>query len=327
LLKGIYILDNFRLIYDGVHEEIGKYVDIYTEPQTKESIKRNPSVLNEADVIFSGWGCPVMDDLFLKNASNLKAVFYGAGTIKGFVTDEFWDRKIMITSAYAANAVPVVEFTLSQILYSLKRGWHYAFATKDDQKYPVKEEVPGGYRSTVGIISLGMIGRKVCELLKNFDVRVIAYDPFATQEDADQLNVELSSLKDLFRQCDVVSLHTPWIKETEGLITGDLFTEMKRNATFINTARGAIVRENEMIDVLRQRPDLYAVLDVTYPEPPIEGSPLYTLPNVVLTPHIAGSMSKECQRMGEYMLQELKRYIEGQPLKWSISQEKAAIMA
>ena len=327
MLKGLFILDDVNLIYGSVYEEIKKYIDVYVEPQTRESIKQNPSLLSSAEVIFSGWGCPVLDVDFLKAAPNLKAVFYGAGSIKHIVSDEFWARDIQITSAYAANAVPVVEFTLSQILFSLKRGWSYVMKAKREQRYAKVEDVPGGYRSTVGIVSLGMIGKKVCEILKQFDVRVIAYDPYATQKEANQLNVELYSLEEVFQQSDVVSLHTPWIKETEGLITRKLISSMKHNATLINTSRGAVVNENEMVEVLQQRPDLFAVLDVTHPEPPVEGSPLYILDNVILTPHIAGSLAKECQRMGEYMLEELKRYVDGQPLQWEINQEKAAIMA
>jgi len=148
-----------------------------------------------------------------------------------------------------------------------------------------------------------------------------------TDEIAKDLNVQLCSLETLFEQCDVVSLHTPWLKETEGMITGKHIASMKPGATFINTSRGAIVNEPEMINVLKERPDLFAVLDVTYPEPPQPGSDLYTLPNVILTPHIAGSMNGECRRMGRYMVEELQRYLSGQPLQWQITKERAAIMA
>jgi len=327
MLQAIYLLDNFELIYGSAHKEIDKYVNVYTEPQTKESIKQNPSVLSNADIIFSGWGCPKMDQDFLELAPNLKAVFYGAGSIKGIVTDEFWDRNIQITSAYEANAIPVVEYTLSQILFSLKRGWYFVNQVKKKSTMSVRESVPGVFGSTVGIISLGMIGRKVAEMLKQFDCKVVAYDPFVSQEDADSLQVEMCSLEDVFRRSDVVSLHTPWIKETEGLITGEHIYSMKENATFINTSRGAVVREQEMIEVLQDRPDIYALLDVTYPEPPVKNSPLYTLENVILTPHIAGSMSNECNRMGQYMVEELQRYQNGEPLKWGITREKSKIMA
>jgi phosphoglycerate dehydrogenase-like enzyme len=167
----------------------------------------------------------------------------------------------------------------------------------------------------------------VCEFLKHFDVRVIAYDPYVSQEDASKLQVELCPLEQVFQLGDVVSLHAPNLKETEGLITGSHFASMKHNATFINTARGQVVREHEMIEVLQQRQDLFAVLDVTYPEPPVEGSPLYHLDNVVLTPHISGAMNRECQRMGKYMLDELLRYLNGEELHWGITREKVVNMA
>ncbi|MEI6085886.1 MAG: NAD(P)-dependent oxidoreductase, partial [Verrucomicrobiota bacterium] len=183
--------------------------------------------------------------------------------------------------------------------------------------------VPGAYRSTVGVVSLGMIGRRVVELLRHHDVHVIAYDPFA----APIAGVELCSLADLFRRADVVTLHTPWLKETEGLITSAHFASMKPGATFINSARGAVVRETEMIEILQRRPDLFAVLDVTYPEPPVPNSPLYTLPNVILTPHMAGVLDNECRRMGQSMVDELRRYLAGQPLQWQITKEKAALLA
>jgi phosphoglycerate dehydrogenase-like enzyme len=327
LLRGLYILDNQPLIYASADEEIRRYVDFYAEPQTRESIAQRPSLLSDAEVVFSGWGSPVMDEAFLQSAPHLKAVFYGAGSIKSIVTEAFWERNIRITSAFAANAVPVVEYTISQILFSLKCGWYYASMTKKEGRFPPQVRVAGAYGSTVGIISLGMVGRKVCDMLRHFDVRVIAYDPFVSKEDADRLRVELVSLEELFRRSDVVSLHTPWLKETEGMITGEHFDSMKSHATFINTARGAIVKEEEMIAALQRRPDVYAILDVTHPEPPVDGSPLYTLANVVLTPHIAGSLSAECNRMGEFMLQELKRYVEGKPFKWEITKEKAMYMA
>lgn len=331
MLKGLYILDEkaYERIYgEQERSDIEEIVDIYAPVQTEKSVRSNLSLLDQAEVIFSGWGGPTMDGEFLEAAPNLQAVFYGAGSIKHIVTPDFWDRDILITSAYAANGIPVAEFTLSQILFCLKLGWQFAISIKQEGKYPdIKKTVPGTYKSTVGIISLGMIGRYVCEMLKQFDINVIAYDPYIKEETAKELDVKLCSLDELFIRSDVVSLHTPWLKETEGMITGEHFAAMKPNASFINTARGAVVREDEMIEVLRKRTDLMAILDVTYPEPPKPGSPLYTLPNVVLTPHIAGSMDRECNRMGSYMVEELRRYVRGEELKWQITEEQARILA
>jgi phosphoglycerate dehydrogenase-like enzyme len=330
VLKGLYLLSSgaYDVIYSpSDREEIARLVDIYTPPRTAESVKADPSVLKQAEAILSGWGAPRMDEELLAAAPNLRAVFYAAGSIRGVVTEAFWRRGIVITSAYAANAVPVAEYTLSQILFCLKFGWRFVAAYKQARKWSKRPDPPGAYGSTVGIISLGMIGRLVCKLLRPFDVKVLAFDPYVDASVAGELNVELCSLDDVFRRSDVVSLHTPNLPETQGMVTGAHFDMMKPGAAFINTARGAIVRESEMIEALRRRIDLQAVLDVTHPEPPVPDSPLYDLPNVVLTPHIAGSMAGECRRMGRYMLEELRRYLSGQPLQWAIDREKAARLA
>jgi phosphoglycerate dehydrogenase-like enzyme len=331
-LKAIYILntDAYDVIY-GADEraDMSALLDIYAPQQTVQSILEHPEVLKQAEVILSGWGAPCMDAQFLNAAPNLKLVLYGAGSIRGIVTDEFWDRGILINSAWGANAIPVAHYTLSQILFCLKHGWQFAHAVKRLQAYPKQQDLigPGAYRSTVGIISLGMIGRLMCQLLTSFQLRIVAYDPFASPELAKTLGVELVSLDEVFQQADVVSLHTPWLKETEGMIKGKHFAMMKNGASFINTARGAVVNEPEMIEVLTQRPDLFAVLDVTHPEPPEPGSVLYTLENVIVTPHIAGAMGRECNRMGRYMVEDLQRYLRGEPLQWGITREMAKVLA
>lgn len=330
MLKALYLLntDAFEKIYGAPERAaIEAQVEMVAPPQTAETIQAHPELLQDVDVIFSGWGMPKLNAAFLAAAPNLKVVFYGAGSIRGFATAAAWERGITITSAYAANAVPVAEYALSQILFSLKRGWHYVFTVKREGRYPPKTPVPGGYGSTVGLISLGMIGRRVADLLQPFDLHVIAYDPYVSAEEGAALGVEMCALDAVFRRAAVVSLHTPWLPETEGMITGAHLAAMPSGATFINTARGAVVREAEMVDVLHRRPDLYAVLDVTYPEPPPPDSPLYTLPNVVLTPHIAGSMFEECRRMGHYMVEEFRRYRTGEPLRWAISREQAKVLA
>ncbi len=328
--KALYLLDSsaYDLIY-GPEEraDIARMVDIYAPPQTAQTIAENPGVLADAEILLSGWGMVPLDATFLRAAPNLKLVLYGAGSIRYFVTDESWTQGVQVVSAYAANAIPVVEYTLSTILLSLKRFWFFTQEVRRLKNFPARAPVPGCYGSTVGLISLGMIGQMVAERLRSYEMKVIAYDPFVSPETAAALGVELVELDEIFRRADVVSLHTPWLKETEGMITGAHLNSMRPDATFINSARGAVVREEEMIEVLKQRPDLYAVLDVTYPEPPAPDSLLYTLPNAILSPHTAGAMSNECRRMGRLVVDELRRYLLGQPLQWSISKERSAVLA
>ncbi|MBW8782799.1 MAG: hydroxyacid dehydrogenase [Verrucomicrobia bacterium] len=330
MLKGLVVIDHYALevIYgDSGVAKIRERIALIAPPLTRDELLASPELLAEAEVIFSGWSAPCMDAAFLARAPRLRAVFYGAGSIRHFTTDAFWDRDILVTSAYAMNAVPVAEFALASILFSLKRGWYYTLETKRLGHFPPTVTVPGAYGAKVGLISLGMIARLLRDRLRTFDLEVWVYDPFLTPAQAEALQVKLVSLDELFRHCDVVSLHAPWLKETENLITGAHFELMKSGATFLNTARGAIVNETEMIAVLERRPDLTVLLDVTHPEPPVPGSPLYTLPNVVLTPHIAGSLGPECRRMGQLMIDEFDRWTRGEPLQWQISREKAALLA
>jgi phosphoglycerate dehydrogenase-like enzyme len=328
--KALYLLDGeaFEKIY-GEEERaaVAELADVYAPPQTGDSVAKNPRVLAEAEVILSGWGAPAVDRAFLAAAPNLRVVLYGAGSIRRVATPALWERGVRITSAYAANAIPVSEYALAAILFSLKRGWHFAFSAQREKALPGQGQVPGAYGGTVGLVSLGMVGRLLRQRLRPFDLRVVAYDPYVTPEGARVLGVDLMSLDDLFASSEVVSLHAPLLPETEGMIQGTHLASMKRNATLINTSRGAVVREAEMVEVLEERHDLWAVLDVTHPEPPEPDSRLYDLPNVVLTPHIAGSQGSECRRMGRLVVDELRRYVAGEPLEHEITRERAALMA
>lgn len=327
---GLIILDShaFDTIYGQEHlDAISSRVRLLAVPMTRTEALRRPDLLARVEVIFSGWGAPKMDTAFLATAARLRAVFYGAGTIRYCTSDAFWERNIVVSSAYAMNAVPVAEYTLATILLSLKNYWYHAFEIKRAGRLTERIPCAGGYGSKIGLVSLGMIGRLVRERLRSFDLEVLAYDPYVTSDEADRLGVELVPLDEIFSQCDVVSLHTPWLKETEGMIQGRHFERMKPRATFINTARGAVVREAEMCEVLQRRPDLTALLDVFWPEPPAPGSLLFSLPNVILTPHIAGSRDRECRRMGRLMIEEFDRWNRGEALQWAISEEKSLTLA
>ncbi len=283
--------------------------------------------LREVEVIFSTWGMPLMSPSFLDCFPKLRAVFYAAGSVKGFATPETYDRGIRISSAWGANAIPVAEFTVAAITLSLKQFWASAASSRLQRTYHRPLPIPGMFHSTVGLVSLGMIGRLVAERLKQFELRVLAFDPFVKPEAPVELRLELTGLSEIFQHSDVVSIHTPWLKETENLIGGELIASMKHGATFINTSRGAVVHEAELVEVARERPDLTFLLDVTYPEPPPSDSPIYDLPNIILTPHIAGSAGGEVARMGEWMAEEFDRFRQNQPLRHEVTRSMLATMA
>jgi phosphoglycerate dehydrogenase-like enzyme len=345
LKKALFILQKEKMDKIYGPEEIARVnevADVYMPVMSPGVVRKNPGVLRECNIILSGWGGPLIDGWFLEKAPELEAVFYGAGSIRGIVTPEFWEKDIPITSSWAANAIPVAEYTFAQIILCLKNAYRMnkmytidypRIAAGGDRSGKLYDEFrrkmicDGAYRTKVGIISLGMIGRAVCKLLRNLDVDVMAFDPYISTDEADELGVKMVSLDVLFKQCNVVSLHAPWLPQTESMIKREHFEMMKPGAAFINTARGAIVEEAEMIDVLARRNDITAVIDVTHPEPPKSDSLLYTLDNVFLTPHIAGSLNDECKRMGKYAVDELIRYLNNEPLKYRITEEQFSTMA
>jgi len=331
--RAVYCLnrDSYSLIY-GPEEraEFSRRLEIAPEIVTKEEVIAHPELLEGVEILLSGWGCVPFTREVLEHAKQMELILYAAGSIRYITPPEFWRSGIRICSAWAANAVPVAEYTLGQILLGLKAAHANAREVRAGRAFRgigAAGACPGLYGSTVGLVSLGMIGRMVAEKLRSFDVHVVAYDPYVSQEKADALGVQMVSLEEVFRVSDVVSVHTPWLPETEGLIGGEHFRVLKPYATFINTSRGAVVRENELVETLRARPDLTAVLDVTHPEPPEPDSPLYTLENVVLTSHIAGSQNRECRRMARYMLAELDRYLSGKPLQWEVNERLAQTLA
>jgi phosphoglycerate dehydrogenase-like enzyme len=326
--KALYILDAdaFPRVYGAAERaDVARQVEVSAPPQTAKSIRARPDLLADVEVILSGWGGPVLDAAFLDAAPRLEAFFYAAGAMSGVLTPAVWDRSLVVSSALEANAVPVAEYALSTILFSLKHGWRLARETRQRRAFPDRNDgVPGCFGSTVGLISVGAVGRALLRLLKPFDLRVLAYDPFLDAGAARRLGVsELVGLDELFARADVASLHTPLFPETAGMITGGHLSALRRGATFINTARGELVRQDELVAVARRRPDLQFVLDVATPEPPAVDSPLYDLPNVVLTPHIAGSAGGECRRLGRFMVEELERHLSGQPLRWPVTPDLA----
>lgn len=326
----VYILaeEAFDFVY-GPEERAAVSARVRAQEQliTPGDYHASTEVWPDVEMIFCGWGMVPMDEDFYRRFPKVKVVFYAAGTVRSIVTDLFWRNKTRLTNAAAANAVPVSEFTVSQILFALKHGWQHALHIRKHRKFPPPSVPAGAYHSTVGIISLGEIGRLVAERLQHFDLEAVAYDPFFPPEKASRLGVRLVSLEELFAVSDVVTCHTPLLKETEGLIRRRHFMAMKPGSTFINTARGAVVDEAEMIAALQERPDIFALLDVTEPLPPVEGSPLYTMDNVILTPHIAGSLGPECRRMGRLMVEELDRFLDGKPLRYEINEKRFHSMA
>ena len=312
---------------EALRAEIGKKVCLLAETVSGSEWKNHTAALAEADVLFATWGMPKLDEEFLAAAPRLKAVFYAAGSVKCFATPESYKRGIVISSAWQANAIPVAEYSHATILLGLTGFWSSQRLARAGKFSHQHSPVAGAFHSNVGLVSLGAIGRLVAGHLSKHEINILAYDPYATPAAAASLGVTLVSLQELFAKSHVVSIHTPWLPETEKMINGPLLRSMPEGATLINTSRGAVIDETDLCQVLAERQDITAILDVTHPEPPLPNSPLRTLENVVLTPHIAGSIGGEVARMGYWMNDELDLYLAGKPLQHGVSEDMLARMA
>jgi phosphoglycerate dehydrogenase-like enzyme len=277
----------------------------------------------EVDILLGSWGMPKLDVELLAAAPRLRAVCYAAGSVKGFVTPESYARHVLITTAMHANAVPVAEVTVA-IITLANKGWFRAQTGMRAARGWHGVHHVGNFRSTVGLIGFGAICRLVVDKLRDTDLRVLVYDPYAKDLPA---HVEaVADLLELARRSDVISLHAPDIPATHGLCGSTFFQAMRDGATFINTARGKLVDEAALIAEL-QTGRIEAHLDVTHPEPPVADSPFWTLPNVHLTPHLAGSSSHEVRRMGRMAINECLALISGQPPRYPVTQAMLATMA
>lgn len=331
LPKSIIIMDPMRLnsVYGpGQLSQISQISELVCSPTSKEEVYSNPDPMSEVEYLFGGWDMPKLDEAFLRMAPKLRGVFYSAGTVKPYVSDALWERDIVLTNAHQANAVPVAEYCVATILFSLKLGWYHLRQMYKEKAWMRKTaEIPGCYDATVGLISLGAIGFKTLELLRPYNIKPLIYSTSMTQARADEWDAEVVSLDEIFERSDVVSLHTPLLPSTMGMIKGEHFRMMKQNATFINTARGAVVNQKEMIGVMRERPDLTAVLDVLDPEPPQAGDEIFEVENIHITPHVAGSLGRECRRLGQTAIDECKRFIAGEELLYQVKETDLASMA
>lgn len=314
----------------GTAQAIGNAYAAAVRQKLSEKLDMTDADDPSVEYIFSTWGMPALtDEEIAARFPKLKAVFYAAGSVQAFARP-FLQRGIRVFSAWGANGVPVAEYTVAQILLANKgffqtvhRGGSSVWTEHDCGK-----PYPGNYGTSVGIIGAGMIGKMVIGLLKNYRLQVKIFDAFVSDEKAAALGAEkVSTLPELFAACPVVSNHLANNAQTKGMIDKQCFDNMAPNGVFINTGRGQQVVEADLIEALQAVPTRCAVLDVTDPEPPEKGSALYTLPNVFLTPHCAGSIGDEVQRMGEYMVEEFTAFSEGRPTRYAVTEEMLRTMA
>jgi len=316
--KSLYFLHTFAETVD-----LSELPEQMTEAHMKELIRN-------ADACITCWGTPPLSEEILALAPDLKILGHAAGSVKPVVTKALWERGITVTSANPVMAQDVAETTLALILASLKRLWEARDITRsghwqDKVQYSKLKRLHG---LKVGVISASTCGRYVIELLKVFDTRISVYDPLLTEEEAHRLGVRKVDLPTLMAESDVVTVHAPQLPSTYHMINRKMLSLMKDNSLFINTSRGSVVDEEALIEELRTG-RFFACLDVTDPEPPAPDSPLRSLDNVLLTPHIAGGHTVNGRfEMGRFVIEQLYKFLaSNEPLDYTVTEEMLSYIA
>jgi phosphoglycerate dehydrogenase-like enzyme len=273
--------------------------------------------LRRAELLISGWGVPALGPSDLDRMPKLRAIVHWGGGA-GFIDPSAGDRGIAVSTARSTNAIPVAEFTLAMIVLAAKDVFWVSRDYRARQSFIDREdELPatGLYDTTVGIVGASSIGSLVMESLKGHAVEVLLYDPFASPERARELGAELvGDLTELAARSRILSVHAPDLPQTRHIVSRHVLAALPDGATVINTSRGALIDQTALVDEL-QTGRIRGILDVTDPDVLPADHPLYTLPNVFLTPHLAGSTGRELRRLGRSTLDEIERFVQGRPFE------------
>lgn len=305
-------------------EDLGRIAALTTLDRAQEDTidaAWQEDAIHGAAIAVTGWGSLKITEAMLDAAPGLELMCHSAGSVRGLVDpDAFLSRGIRLCSARSALAVGVAEFVFGMMLVSMKATWRLHAATSQGrwERDEVLDSVREPYGAVVGIVSASCVGREMIRLCKTLVLdAILLYDPYVNPQEAEALGVIKVELDELMRRADVVSLHTPAIEETRHIINAQNLALMKDHAIFINTARGMNVDEEALIAELKKG-RILACLDVTDPEPPEPGSPLYTLPNCILTPHVAGAVKENTFRQGKLVADQIEAFLAGRPMPGEI---------
>lgn len=283
--------------------------------------------LGDTEILLTSWGCPPIDGYALARMPKLAAIVHAGGSVKRHVTPACFSRGVRISSAATANALPVAEFTVAAILLANKRVFSIARRYRRERAaIDWEAQYPdfGNLNRRVGIVGASRTGRRVMTLLEPFDLEVVFSDP--TVDEDHQLPARRVALDELVRTSDVVSIHAPSLPSTRHMFAAERLAKLKDGATLVNTARGSLVDQDALIAELKTG-RIDAVIDTTEPYVLPANSPLYDLDNVVLTSHIAGSLGPEKTRMMDLALDEIERFVNGQPFDHEVRLERLGQLA
>jgi phosphoglycerate dehydrogenase-like enzyme len=288
-------------------------------PPNPEAARRFVAFARDLDLVMLSHGAPRIDGAILDAAPRLRFVgeLEGDRFARRIDVDAAAARGVKVVDTTHGSSYPVSEWALAMMMIGLRNAGSLfrRMIAGEIITQESKRADPGFLRGEltgkrVGLIACGHIGRRLLELLKPFRCEVLVCDPHAPRLLADIFDVTLTSLDIVMSRCDVVVCLAPLMPETRRMIGARELERLQPGAVFVNVSRGAIVDPDALIARLR-RGDIVACLDVFDPEPVPADSPVRTMPNVFLTPHIAGVTADCGPRFVDLMIDEMRRFLDG----------------
>ncbi len=298
---------------------------IFNTSDRRLSGEEASALCRNADVFVTAWGAPRLDGEILDANPNIKLLVHLCGTVVPVAAPEVFRRGVRVLSGNAFFAESVAEGTLAYMLSALRDIPFYSRELKERHIYHRMQKVDtrGLLGRTVGIVSYGAVARNLVRMLQPFGVRIKIYDIFdIPREERLRYNMEQVALDEVFLGSDIISLHTALNDATEGMIDARLLSMIPDGAIFINTARGGLIAAGALEEELKKQ-RFTAFLDVYAPcEPPSDDSPLYTLPNVYMMPHMAGPTSDRRRVITDALLREADGFLNrGEALTHEVTRE------
>jgi phosphoglycerate dehydrogenase-like enzyme len=293
-------------------EEYVKRIENHYHMQVSVCKKKAPlpDAIRDADILIVSWRLPAGS---VASAHSLKWIHSIGAGVDGILTPDVLKSNVVVTSSSGIHREPISEHVLAFMLSFVRR--FHTFARQQMRKEWKRYELEELAGKTLGIIGLGEIGSEIAVKAKAFGMRVIAVKRTPGQKPSyvDALWTQ-DRLKNLLGESDFVVLSLPLTSETRGFIGEPEMKAMKKSAYFINISRGKIVQEAKLIQALREGWIAGAGLDVFAEEPLPEKSELWEMPNVIITPHVAGSNPRYTERAMAIFEENLQRFLEGKEL-------------
>ncbi|WP_270815538.1 hydroxyacid dehydrogenase [Hungatella effluvii] len=280
--------------------------------------------LRGVDICISGWGNTPFHEKTLKYADKLKLIAHIGGSVRPMVGDAAFERGIRVCSGNRVFAESVAEGVLTYMLCSLRKIGEYE-ARMAAGEWPSLIGTRGLLGRSVGLVGYGMIAEYLVKFLKPFGCRIMVSSRHISAEELAEAGIEAAAAEEIFRTCDIVSLHSSLTARTKHSIGADLLNSMKDGALLVNTARGALIDEEALVSVLQERP-VWAALDVFETEPLPMDSPLRECERVLLMPHAAGPTADRRYVVTSHVLDDIGRFLNGEPLDCEIDFARAGTM-